>query len=148
MSDHEPLTHRVAAAAYIFRGDRLLLLKRNKPPFTFAPPGGHLNEGEDPISGLHREVQEETGLSIDVIGVAHMWFGVVADGYEPLLCINYLAVNQTGDVQINHEHTEFKWVSREDIESGATATLSLDHRGYQTKDILTAFDLYARIRPR
>jgi 8-oxo-dGTP diphosphatase len=141
----EPLSHRVAVAAYIFREGKLLLLKRNKAPFTFAPPGGHLFIEEDPLEGLAREVDEETGLAIRVIGVAHTWFGSVAENHPHLLCINYLAEWQAGNVKLNHEHTEFLWVTREEIATGAVKTLSLDHRGYQAKDLLAAFDLYSRI---
>jgi 8-oxo-dGTP diphosphatase len=142
----EPLTHRVAVAAYIFHGDKLLLLKRTKPPFTFAPPGGHLEIEEDPLDGLQREVTEETELAIRVIGVAHIWYGAVADGFAPLLCINYLAESDTPDVRMNDEHSEFAWVTREEIASGGMKTLSLDHRGYQPSDLLLAFDLFARVR--
>ncbi|MDD5088408.1 MAG: NUDIX domain-containing protein, partial [bacterium] len=53
-----PRTHRVAVGAYIFRGDRVLLVKRRNPPLTFAPPGGKLHVDEDPVAGLRREVRE------------------------------------------------------------------------------------------
>lgn len=141
-----PRTHRVAVGAYIFRDDRVLLVKRCNPPFTFAPPGGRLNVDEDPISGLRREVLEETGLEIKLAGLAHHWYGSM-DGKRPeLLCMNFLAESKDGDVRLSEEHSDFVWASRDDIEHRRVITLDEDGFGYQPKDVLRAFDLYAARR--
>lgn len=145
--DQSPPTHRVAVAAYIFRGGRLLLLKRTKPPFTYCPPGGRLLPGENPAAGLRREVKEETGLEIEIVGVAHTWFGSVVPGKPRLLCINYLARSPSGDVRMNHEHTDCGWFDRRQIESGALTTLDENGNGYRPEEILCAFDLFDRLRP-
>jgi 8-oxo-dGTP diphosphatase len=138
------LTHRVAVAAYVFRDDKLLLLRRANPPQTFAPPGGRLEVGEDPLAGLHREVAEESGLAIDIIAVAHTWFGRVTANDEPLLCINYLATSNSGAPRLSHEHTEWAWVTRADIESGAIRTLDTNGNGYRPQSLLDAFESFER----
>jgi len=141
-----PRTHRVAVGAYIFRGDRLLLVKRRNPPFTFAPPGGRLLVDEDPIAGLRREVREETNLEIELAGLAHHWYGSM-DGQRPeLLCMNFLAESTSGDVWLSEEHSDFVWVSRADIAGARVSTLDENDCGYQPRDILRAFDLYAARR--
>ncbi len=53
-----------SVGALIWRDGKILLLDRMKPPFGFAGPGGHIDEGENPEEALIREVKEETGLDV------------------------------------------------------------------------------------
>ncbi|MCB9367038.1 MAG: NUDIX domain-containing protein [Calditrichaeota bacterium] len=138
------LTHRVAAAAYVFRGDRVLLLKRATPPFTFAPPGGRLHPNEDPVYGALREVREETGLDIEILDVAQVWFGKMIAGTTPLLCINFLARSSEGNPVLSDEHTDYVWATRESLRTGETVTQDQDGFGYRAASILDAFDRHAR----
>jgi 8-oxo-dGTP diphosphatase len=41
-----------------------LLIDRANPPFGFAGPAGHVDEGEEPEQAVIREVSEETGLTV------------------------------------------------------------------------------------
>ncbi|MEI8348379.1 MAG: NUDIX domain-containing protein [Pseudomonadota bacterium] len=45
---------------------KVLLIKRKHPPFEnhWAFPGGFLNDGEDPMEGCERELEEETSLDL------------------------------------------------------------------------------------
>jgi len=60
---------------------RGVLLVRAAPFLTVAGqwflPGGGLEHGEDPVSGLRREFAEETGLDVEVGGLR----GVLSDVY-------------------------------------------------------------------
>src|SRR3989344_4087047 len=63
---------RVAVKSFIINdNNELLILKRSKDAGHMAEiweiPGGRLELGEDPLEGIKRETQEETGLSIDVL---------------------------------------------------------------------------------
>ncbi len=136
------LTHRVAAAVYIFRDDKVLLLKRVALPQTFAPPGGRLEIGEDPLLGALREVQEETGLTPEIFGVAQTWFGVYTNGASPILCINYLATSDSGEPRLSNEHSEFMWVSRLDIDTGKVRTQDEHDYGYRAHSFVEAFEKY------
>jgi 8-oxo-dGTP diphosphatase len=138
-------THRVAAAAYIFWDGKLLLLRRMNPPKTLVPPGGRLHLDEDPVIGVKREVREETGMEIEIIGVAHTWFGRITNESEPLLAVNYIAHTNTNEPRLSDEHSEFVWAEREQIECGATATIDNEGHGYRKEDLLEAFDLYAKL---
>lgn len=51
--------------ALIKRGDQYLLIDRVKFPFGFAGLAGHIDEGEDEVSALLREVSEESGLQVE-----------------------------------------------------------------------------------
>ncbi|MES2970756.1 MAG: NUDIX domain-containing protein [Patescibacteria group bacterium] len=53
-----------SVGALIVRDNKILLMDRKKPPFGFAGPAGHIDENEDVVTALKREVREETGLTI------------------------------------------------------------------------------------
>jgi 8-oxo-dGTP diphosphatase len=142
-----PYTHRVAASAYIFRAGRLLLLKRTNPPCVFAPVGGHLFVDEDPLIGLRREVREETGLEIEILGIAGAWFGSIDGVRPPILGLDYVAESTQGEVVLNWEHTAIQWTAREELASGAIVTVDEHGHGYKPRFILRAFDQYFRNRP-
>jgi 8-oxo-dGTP diphosphatase len=60
----------------------VLLIRRRWDPYKdrWALPGGHLDDGEEPIVAAHRELTEETGIVVD--SLSHV--GVYADpGRDP-----------------------------------------------------------------
>jgi ADP-ribose pyrophosphatase YjhB (NUDIX family) len=60
---------RIAVRAIIADGDKLLLVKLksdNKPMDFYCTIGGGLDEGEDLLSGLRREIIEETGIEPEI----------------------------------------------------------------------------------
>lgn len=65
---HEVAQPIFVAEVYIIHDGKLLMFKRSetkkKFPGFWSLPGGHIDEGEDPLSAAIREVKEETGVSI------------------------------------------------------------------------------------
>lgn len=59
----EAAPRRVATVA-MFHGDRILMGERNDNG-RWTCPGGHLNDGEEPLAGACREFKEETGIDLD-----------------------------------------------------------------------------------
>lgn len=56
----------LGALCYLFRGEEVLMLKRNKAPHLgkWTAPGGKLEVGESPDECVRREIQEETGYRL------------------------------------------------------------------------------------
>ena len=57
------MAKRVAAVAVVHSGKILMGRRRDNNKWT--NPGGHLEKGEDPLTGAIREVKEEAGLDIN-----------------------------------------------------------------------------------
>lgn len=56
------------ATALIFDSEKKVLLVDHKRVGLWLPPGGHVEEEENPEEALVREVKEETGFDVEVIG--------------------------------------------------------------------------------
>ena len=65
---HEVAQPIFVAEVYIMHDNKLLMFKRSetkkKFPGFWSLPGGHIDEGEDPLAAAIREVKEETGVTI------------------------------------------------------------------------------------
>ncbi|RYD26773.1 MAG: NUDIX domain-containing protein [Verrucomicrobiaceae bacterium] len=80
-------------------------------------PGGKIQRGETAEGALHREIQEETALT-----VRDVQFVLMQDCVEPLefersahfLLLNYTARATGTDVTLNDEAEEWRWVSPEE----------------------------------
>jgi 8-oxo-dGTP diphosphatase len=61
----------VGVGAVVFRGDDVLVIRRGKAPFIgqWSIPGGGLHEGERLEDAASREVMEETGVRIRLLGL-------------------------------------------------------------------------------
>lgn len=63
------------ATGFVVQGDATLL-HWHKRLGQWMPPGGHIEEDEDPVQAVLREIREETGIVAEVIG------GGLALGFE------------------------------------------------------------------
>jgi 8-oxo-dGTP diphosphatase len=68
---------KVAVAALIQQGDRVLLVRRANDPQRgmWSLPAGFVDAGEDPAEAVRRECREETGLETRIIGLVEVLFG-------------------------------------------------------------------------
>ena len=72
MAAVQPTHPQLAVSAAIFRDDKVLLVRRARSPGKgfYSLPGGRVEFGESLHTALRREVDEETGLAIDIVGLA------------------------------------------------------------------------------
>uniref|UniRef100_A0A7V4LC76 NUDIX domain-containing protein n=1 Tax=Desulfobacca acetoxidans TaxID=60893 RepID=A0A7V4LC76_9BACT len=71
MKRHYPEQPLVGVGAVIFRGEEVLLVRRGQEPQkgAWSLPGGLVEVGESLTGALHREVLEETGLRVTILGL-------------------------------------------------------------------------------
>ena len=67
--------------ALVVSDSRLLLVRRAQEPWKhmWDVPGGFCNPGEHPMTTARREVREETGLDVRVIGFLGIWLDQYAE---------------------------------------------------------------------
>jgi 8-oxo-dGTP diphosphatase len=136
-------THRVAVTAYVIHENKFLMLKRNHDPKVWGPPGGRLHPDEDPEQGLRREIREECGLEIGILGVAGTWFGAI--GPHHYLSIDYLAHSETENVKLSHEHSEYMWSTMHDLKND-TPKLGGASPSFVLEDFEKAWTLYNKLK--
>ena len=113
MTDH-PQRPQLAVSAAIFRGERVLVVRRARSPGKgfYSLPGGRVEFGESLHTALHREVDEETAIKIDIVGLAG-WREVLpsAGGAGHYLIMSFAARWKALEPVLNDEHDDFKWLS-------------------------------------
>ncbi len=107
---------------FIRQGDDVLLMKRAAHrrvfPGRYNGIGGHLERDEDPLSGMLREIQEETGLAPDQVsrvalrGICHIDAGQEAG----IILFVFTAVAASRQVKANEEGS-LHWVPLSHVNS-------------------------------
>ena len=112
-----PQHPQLAVSAAIFRDDRVLLVRRARMPGQgfYSLPGGRVEFGESLHAALHREVDEETAIRIEILGLAG-WREVLpsASGGHYLI-LSFAARWTAREPVLNDEHDDFKWRQPDDL---------------------------------
>ena len=122
------------ASVYVVRENKVLLHKHKKLG-AWLPPGGHIELDEDPNEAALREVKEETGLDIELIGnptaglpamelrkdilppkFINRHFFDKAKGDHEHVDLIYFGKAKTSGVRHEIEGGEIGWFTREEIE--------------------------------
>ena len=103
--------HIVAVSGLISHPDgRVLLIRSPRRGWEF--PGGQVEEGENLIEALQREIQEETGV-ITSIGAL---VGIYSNIKSPTkLMFGFLGDYISGELQTSDESLETEWVARDSV---------------------------------
>ncbi|WJR80171.1 NUDIX domain-containing protein [Bradyrhizobium sp. NP1] len=108
---HHP---QLAVSSAIFRDGKVLLLRRARSPAKgfYSLPGGRVEFGESLHAALHREVDEETGLKIDIVGISG-WREVLPGptGGGHYLIMSFAARWHSGEPVLNEENDDFRWLA-------------------------------------
>ena len=72
----------IGVGVVVLKDEHVLLIQRGKPPRTgqWSIPGGKQELGETWRATAHREVREETGLEIEVLGLVDVVDAIVHEG--------------------------------------------------------------------
>lgn len=109
-------SYTVGAVCFIERDDGALLLVRLAYRNRWGVPGGLLKRGETPADGARREVFEEVGLAVDLVGEP----AVVVDAAPQRVDIVYRARPVDGcdpddACPQSPEITEVRWFGRDEL---------------------------------
>lgn len=93
----------------------LLLQFKESNQYKWHFPGGRLDEGDESVVGLLREIKEETHLEVTDIAPVYT---KIFHPEDPKYGVFFLAhVKEPYEVQISDEHHSYKWFSKEDLDS-------------------------------
>lgn len=108
----------VALKGAIFNENRFLIVKRSN--YTrgehglWELPGGRMEFGETPEQTLIRELQEEVGLSVEIMKPLKTW-SFFRDENTQLVGITCLCKYKGGEVNLSVEHLEYAWIRFEEM---------------------------------
>jgi ADP-ribose pyrophosphatase YjhB (NUDIX family) len=106
---------KIIVRGIIVDGDKVLLVKKvGEKEWTL--PSGFLEYGEKLKLAVMREVKEETGLDVFVGKVNSAFTFVGKEDNVQIVGLSYLCKYQGGDVKLNEELCEYKWVYLKSIE--------------------------------
>ncbi len=115
MIHERPSLPKVAVGAVIFRDQEVLLIKRGRAPFKghWSIPGGKITFGETIHAALHREVLEETGVKIDILGLIDVFESVPQSEAEAhhYVMMDYACRYAGGEVQAGDDAEMAEFVS-------------------------------------
>lgn len=136
-------TISIGVGAVIFRGSNVLLIKRGKAPFKgeWSIPGGGLEFGERVRDAVIREVREETGVEIDIIGLIDVFDAIAPADDQPrshMVLIDYVAEWTFGEPLAGDDAAEAEFVPIE----AAIARLSWDVTRQALRRAMTIRDAF------
>lgn len=107
---------RVGVGTVVLDGDRVLLVKRGRPPALgkWSIPGGLVDLGETTAEAARREVLEECGIRARLVGIAGVVDRVIRDDsgrvrYHYVL-VDYAARPEGGALRAGDDAAEVRWV--------------------------------------
>jgi 8-oxo-dGTP diphosphatase len=107
----------VAVSAAVIRDGQVLVVRRARSPAQglFTLPGGAVELGETLAAAVVREVQEETGLVIEPVGLAGCREVITRDAEDRIerhfVILAFAARWLAGEPTLNAELAEARWLS-------------------------------------
>ena len=124
-----PESPLVGVGAVVVDDNRVLLVRRGREPLkgAWSLPGGLLEVGESLTSGVQREVQEETGLTVEPVELIELLDRIHREGdrirYHYVIA-DYLCRVVGGTLMAASDADAVRWVER--AEWNSHSALKLD----------------------
>lgn len=118
-----PTRPYLAVSAAIIRAGKVLIVRRGRPPASglFTLPGGGVEAGETLRQAVIREVREETGLTVEPLGLAGYREVIARDGDSKVerhfVILPFAARWISGEVALNDELAEAHWLAPDALAS-------------------------------
>ena len=112
-------------------------------PDVYELPGGHIDFGEDPVTGLKREIEEELNMQIDVGDPFYVFtYSNPIKGSHSIEVVYFARfTNDLSQLTLNQEdHSEYSWFSVDDLN---TMSGPKGQEDIEIQAILMGFDLLA-----
>jgi 8-oxo-dGTP diphosphatase len=112
----------VGVGAVVFRGDQVLLVRRGQEPArgSWSLPGGLVELGETLEAALRREVLEETGLAVTILGLSAVLDRIYRDpdGRIPYhyVLVDYACEYEAGELAPGSDVTAAQFVPLAELE--------------------------------
>lgn len=127
-----PQSPRVAVGAVVFKDNRVLLVRRGKPPAKgfWAFPGGSVNLGERLSEAAEREILEETNVVVKAREPVFTFDMVERDGQGRIrfhyVIIDLVADYVSGEPSSGDDAADARWVSAEDLATLPVSSTTLN----------------------
>jgi 8-oxo-dGTP diphosphatase len=105
--------HSVSVAGVVIDDDGRALVIQRRDNAHWEPPGGILERDETITDGLLREVEEETGLIVELIALT----GVYKNMNRGIVALVFRCRPIGGSLTENSEVAGFRWIRESDVSS-------------------------------
>ena len=139
MTEQEPENPRaypdrpyVGVGVVIFRGDQVLLAQRGKPPrkSTWSIPGGAQEIDETVREAGLREVREETGLEVEILGLIDVVDSINRDPDGRVqfhyTLVDFFAEWRSGEAIAGDDCPAVCWANLDDLDSYDIRAVTLE----------------------
>ncbi|WBL13162.1 NUDIX hydrolase [Sutcliffiella sp. NC1] len=103
----------LVASVSIFSDDKVLIIKENKPTALdkWNFPSGRIEYGEDILYAARREVKEETGLEVNLIGTTGV-YNFISNTNDQVILFHFIGEVTGGSLNLAEgEVSDSKWIN-------------------------------------
>ena len=107
----------LVASVSIFSDKKVLIIKENKPNAVdkWNFPSGRIEYGEDILYSAKREVKEETGLDVKLIGTTGV-YNFISSTNSQIILFHFIGVITGGSLSLEEDEiSDSKWIKVSDL---------------------------------